>query len=62
MKRYYKVNGCIYINMMDGLSEETSFNDNEVGFAMDDSHSVDIDEEKDLFLADYYLHRRASCS
>lgn len=55
-KIYYKVNGCIYINQISELSSDTSFNDNSVGFVMDVSHSVDIHEMKDLYLAEYYLH------
>ena len=55
-KIYYKVNGCIYINQIGELSSDTSFNDNPVGFVMDVSHSVDIHEMKDLYLAEYYLH------
>lgn len=55
MKIYYKVNGCIYINQISELSSDTSFNDNPVGFVMDVSHSIDIHEMKDLYLAEYYL-------
>ena len=55
MPVFYKVNGCIYINKIRALSAETSFNDNEIAFVMDSSHSVDIDEIKDVFLAEYYL-------
>ena len=58
MPEYYKVNGCIYINRIDELTERTSFNDNPVGFVMERSHSVDIDEPKDLALAEYFLDRR----
>ena len=48
MKNYYKVNGCIYINQIDEISEDTSFNDNPIGFVMETFHSVDIDEIKDF--------------
>lgn len=58
MARYYRVNGCIYINAVDELSEDTSFNDNPIGFLMSKEHSVDIDEAKDLYLAEYYLRER----
>lgn len=60
MEDYYRVNGCIYINQIAGLSKETSFNDNPVGFIMDRSHSVDIDEMKDLYIAEYYMRRDKS--
>ncbi len=55
MKNYYKVNGCIYINQIDEISKDTSFNDNPIGFVMETSHSVDIDEIKDLYIAEVYL-------
>ncbi len=38
MPKYYKVNGCIYINKIVTLSDNTSFNDNEVPFIMEKSH------------------------
>lgn len=55
MKAYYVVNGCIYINAIASINQETSFNDNEYAFIMESRHSVDIDEYKDLYLAEYYL-------
>lgn len=55
MPAYYRVNGCIYINLIDELNENTSFNDNTVPFVMSREHSVDIDEMKDLYIAEYYL-------
>ena len=55
MPNYYKVNGCIYINKIDELNENTSFNDNKVPFIMYKEHSVDIDELSDLWMAEYYL-------
>ena len=55
MERIYRVNGAIYINQIKELTETTSFNDNELGFIMDRSHSVDIDELSDFALAEYYL-------
>lgn len=55
MKSYYKVNGCIYINSINELSKETSFNDNQIAFIMEPEHSVDIDEMKDIYLAEIYL-------
>lgn len=55
MPNYYKVNGCIYINKIDELNENTSFNDNKVPFIMDKEHSIDIDEMSDLWMAEYYF-------
>lgn len=55
MPNYYKVNGCIYINKIDELNKNTSFNDNKVPFIMTKEHSVDIDEISDLWMAEYYL-------
>lgn len=55
MPEYYKVNGCIYINKIDEINENTSFNDNKIPFIMTKEHSVDIDEVSDLWIAEYYL-------
>lgn len=52
---FYQVNGCIYINCINEIDGDTSFNDNEIPFVMESSHSVDIDEPSDLFVAEYYL-------
>ena len=58
MPTYYRVNGCIYINLIDELNEATSFNDNTVPFVMSREHSVDIDEMRDLYIAEYYLRTK----
>lgn len=55
MGKVYRVNGAIYINQMAELNAETSFNDNEIGYIMEKSHSVDIDDLSDFALAEYYL-------
>ncbi len=55
MKRYYRVNGAIYINSVNDLNENTSLNDNEMGYVLPKDHSVDIDEPEDVVLAEYYL-------
>lgn len=57
MPEYYKVNGAIYINAIEEINNDTSFNDNKLGFIMDKSRSVDIDEEKDMWIAQYYLEK-----
>lgn len=56
MPAFYRVNGCIYINEISEVNEHTSFNDNVLSYIMDKSHSVDIDEELDLTIAEYYLN------
>lgn len=55
MPAFYRVNGCIYINAIARLNQFTSFNDNSVPYIMPKSHSVDIDEPDDLFVAEYHL-------
>lgn len=56
MPKYYRVNGCIYINSIKEINSMTSFNDNEIPFIMDKKHSVDIDDMSDLWLAEYYIN------
>ncbi len=60
MPDYYRINGCIYINRIGELSEETSFNDNEIPYIMPKERSVDIDEAVDLAIAAYYLKELSS--
>lgn len=55
MPKYYRVDGCIYINKIDEINNNTSFNDNICPFIIDKSHAVDIDEISDLILAKYYI-------
>lgn len=55
MPAYYRINGCIYINAVARLNENTSFNDNPVPYVMEQSHSVDIDEPIDLEVARLYI-------
>ncbi len=57
MPKFYKVNGAIYINMISEISAETSFNDNEIPYIMAQDKAIDIDEEKDIVLARYYLEK-----
>ena len=57
MPDYYRINGCIYINRIAELNHETSFNDNEIPFIMEREFSIDIDEENDLRMAEYYMRR-----
>ncbi|MCM1992637.1 cytidylyltransferase domain-containing protein [Oceanirhabdus seepicola] len=56
---YYVFNGAIYINAVNMIKEKRCFVDEDtIPFIMDKSHSVDIDDEKDLIIAGYYLNRR----
>ncbi|MFS0817751.1 acylneuraminate cytidylyltransferase family protein [Lysinibacillus sp. 1P01SD] len=45
---YYIVNGAIYINSVSNLTIDTSLNDNQIGYLMDRSYHLDIDEHSDL--------------
>ena len=54
MPKYYRVNGAIYINEIEKIDKNTSFNDNLVPYIMGKEHSVDIDELSDLALAEFY--------
>lgn len=58
MDCYYRVNGSIYVNLITEIDINTSFNDNEIPFVMESSHSVDIDEEKDIAMVEYYLKQK----
>ena len=57
MPEYYRVNGSIYINRIEDLNDNTSMNDNPAAFVMSSEHSVDIDEMKDLSLAEYFMKK-----
>lgn len=45
---FFKVNGAIYINKIQCLNENTSFNDNLIAYKMDEKYDVDIDDYFDL--------------
>lgn len=47
-KKYYRVNGAIYINAVCDLNADTSLNDNEVAYIMDAAHGIDIDTPEDV--------------
>ena len=55
MKEIYRVNGAVYVNRVAGLTKDTSFNDNPVGYVMPVEHSIDIDEESDFLLAEHFM-------
>ncbi len=58
MEKYYKVNGAIYINSMKELNENTSFNDNVMGYVLPQDHSIDIDHPEDIVVAEYFLSQK----
>lgn len=47
-KKYYKVNGIIYINSVDKINLSTSLNDNITPFIIDEEFDLDIDDIEDL--------------
>lgn len=57
MQVYYRVNGSIYVNKVSSLTEETSLNDNPIGYVMPRERSVDIDESVDFAVAEFFLRR-----
>lgn len=59
MPAYYRVNGSIYIYLIDEINNGTSFNDSPVPYIMGQEQSVDIDDESDVAMAQYYLTSRA---
>lgn len=58
MPKYYRVNGCIYINDVQDINLDTSFNDNEVPYIIPQERAVDIDEMSDVVMVEYYLNER----
>jgi N-acylneuraminate cytidylyltransferase len=55
----YRLNGAIYINSVKQVIEENTIitNENCQGFIMNDKNSIDIDNESDFDLAEYYLDK-----
>ena len=58
MPTYYEVNGDIYINRVEEVTEGLSFNDNPIPYIMNRDHSVDIDTWDDLIVAEKILKTR----
>jgi len=52
---YYKVNGAIYINKVEGLNHNSSLNDNAFGFIMEKEFDLDIDDFIDLAILEVML-------
>ena len=57
-KKYYKVNGAIYINAVDEVDLNTSFNDNAIGYIINPAHAVDIDCMDDIKRAEILLNEQ----
>ncbi len=55
MPPYYRIDGCIYINNMERLDENTNFAANAIPFVMEKEHAIDIDELADLQIAKLYM-------
>ena len=62
LEKYYRLNGAIYICQVGKLLEEKSFFLKEKIFAykMDRENSIDIDEESDFLIAEYYAKKYRS--
>lgn len=51
MPPFYRVNGAIYVNAWDEVTDHLSFNDNPYGYVMEQKDSLDIDSMADLVKA-----------
>jgi len=56
-EEYYVINGAIYINKVNDLTMETSFNDNDFAYIMESKYHLDIDEPADLLILQEILER-----
>lgn len=57
-KPFYMIDGSIYIVKLDkDFGLETSFNDGELGYIMEECYSVDIDDYLDVKAVEYYLEK-----
>ncbi|KYH35144.1 CMP-N,N'-diacetyllegionaminic acid synthase [Clostridium tepidiprofundi DSM 19306] len=60
LPKFYIFNGAIYISSVEMIYSERAFvNDDTIPFIMDKERSIDIDEPKDIVLAEYFLKRRS---
>ena len=59
LRKYYRLNGAVYISKVDVLKEIHSFyGKNPYAYIMDQRHSVDIDTELDFEYAEFLLKRQ----
>lgn len=55
---HYQINGAIYMGYVDYIKEKKVFvDDKTIAYIMPSERSIDIDAEKDLVLAEYYLKK-----
>jgi len=60
LPKFYIFNGAIYISSVEMIYSERAFvNNDTIPFIMDKERSIDIDEPKDIVLAEYFLKRRS---
>jgi CMP-N,N'-diacetyllegionaminic acid synthase len=56
LPEFYIFNGAIYINLVEMLYDEKVFvNSDTIPYVMDKNKSIDIDEPKDIVLAEFFL-------
>lgn len=48
LQNFYRLNGAIYLNLISTLTPQTSFNDNQLGYVMEEKYSLDIDTLEDF--------------
>lgn len=61
LPEFYIFNGAIYINSVQMLYNEKAFvNENTIPYVMDKNKSIDIDEPKDIVLAEFFLRNNIS--
>ena len=60
LQNYYRLNGAIYITLVEELRSQKKFllNEDCFAFIMDNEKSVDIDTLNDFHLAEFYLQRQ----
>lgn len=56
-KRFYKVNGAIYINRALELDEHTNLDNNELGYVLPKDRGLNIQEPEDAVVADFYVSK-----
>lgn len=59
LEKFYRINGALYILTMDSLKDVERLYDNKCyAYIMERENSVDIDEEVDFLIAEYYMKKR----
>lgn len=56
-KRFYKVNGAIYINRALEIDEHTNLDNNELGYVLPKDRGLNIQEPEDVVVADFYVSK-----